>query len=102
MHLPRKLCLTVALLLTAGTAAPGQNQQSPTPKQTPNPSSAQGPSVRPPGRGFRSDHEPGPFGPRVLQQLNLTDTQREQIRTIIQQGFESTKAQRLELRQLGD
>ena len=37
---------------------------------------------------------------RMLRQLNLTDQQKQQARSIIQSNLESTKAQRQELRQL--
>jgi Spy/CpxP family protein refolding chaperone len=37
---------------------------------------------------------------RVLRQLNLTDQQKQQVRSIIQTNLQSTKAQRQELRQL--
>ncbi len=37
---------------------------------------------------------------RVLRQLNLTDQQKQQARSIIQTNLQSTKAQRQELRQL--
>lgn len=37
---------------------------------------------------------------RALRQLNLTDQQKQQARTIIQTNFQSTQTQRQELRQL--
>lgn len=37
---------------------------------------------------------------RILRQLNLTDQQKQQARSIIQTNLQSTKAQRQELRQL--
>jgi Spy/CpxP family protein refolding chaperone len=37
---------------------------------------------------------------RALRQLNLTDQQRQQARTIMQTNFKNTQAQRQELRQL--
>jgi len=55
------------------------------------------------GRGFR--HRPGPdggFGPGLLRELNLTDDQKQQVRTIIQQSLASSKTTREELRQLGE
>ena len=55
------------------------------------------------GRGFRSGPGPGGnFGPRLLEQLNLTADQKKQIRSAIEQSFESNKATREELRQLGE
>ncbi len=37
---------------------------------------------------------------RVLRQLNLTDQQKQQVRSLVQTNQESTKAQRQEMRQL--
>jgi Spy/CpxP family protein refolding chaperone len=37
---------------------------------------------------------------RVLRQLNLTDAQKQQMRTIFRTSFQTTKAQRQELRPL--
>jgi periplasmic protein CpxP/Spy len=54
------------------------------------------------GRGFGRGHGHGEFGPRALQELNLTDEQKQQVHAIIEQSMESTKAQREELRQLGE
>jgi len=39
-------------------------------------------------------------GPRVIEQLNLTDAQRQQARSIMQASRERTRAQRLEMREL--
>jgi Spy/CpxP family protein refolding chaperone len=55
------------------------------------------------GRGFR--HGPGPggnFGPGVIRELNLTDDQKQQVRSIIEQAFTGNKAVREELQQLGE
>jgi Spy/CpxP family protein refolding chaperone len=54
------------------------------------------------GRGFRRGSGPGGFGHGALRELNLTDAQKQQVRTIIQQDFEGSKAVREELRQLGE
>ena len=37
---------------------------------------------------------------RILRQLNLTDAQKQQVRSIMQTNLQSTKPQRQELRQL--
>ena len=55
------------------------------------------------GRGFRrGPGRDGGFRPGLLRELNLTDDQKQQIRTIIQQSFAGSKAAREELRQLGE
>jgi Spy/CpxP family protein refolding chaperone len=54
------------------------------------------------GRSSRRGPGGGAFGPGVLRELNLTDEQKQQVRTIIQQSSESNKAVREELRQLGE
>ncbi|MDX6530606.1 MAG: motif family protein [Blastocatellia bacterium] len=55
------------------------------------------------GRGFRrGPGGGGAFGPGVLRELNLTDEQKQQVHTIIQQSFASSKGAREELRQLGE
>jgi Spy/CpxP family protein refolding chaperone len=55
------------------------------------------------GRGFHRGPSPGGnFGPRVLGQLNLTDDQKKQVHAIVSQTFESNKATREEMRQLGE
>ena len=49
------------------------------------------------GRGFR--RRPGPeggFGPGMLRELNLTDDQKQQVRTILQQSFAGSKTAREE------
>src|SRR5439155_1853322 len=40
--------------------------------------------------------------PSLLRELNLSDDQKQQVRTIIQQSFESSKTTREELRPLGE
>ena len=51
-----------------------------------------------PGRGMRRRARIGRL--RAVEQINLTDAQRQQARTIIQNQAQSTRAQREELRQL--
>ena len=100
MFLLRKLTYAgLALgLLTAFGAVVSAQQPS-----TQNPAEGPGRMGRGEGRGFRRGPGPGGnFGPRLLEQLNLTDDQKKQIRTAIGQTFESNKATREELRQLGE
>lgn len=54
------------------------------------------------GRGFRQGKGHRAFGPRLMQELNLTDDQQQQVRSIMEQNMESTRTQREELRQLGE
>ena len=55
------------------------------------------------GRGFRRGAGPeGGSGPGMLRELNLTDDQKQQVRTILQQSFAGSKTAREELRQLGE
>jgi Spy/CpxP family protein refolding chaperone len=55
------------------------------------------------GRGFRRGPGPGGgFGPGVLRELNLTDDQKQQVRSIVQQNFADNKGVRGELQQLGE
>ncbi len=69
---------------------------------TQNPSEGSG-RERGKDRGFRRGPGPdGGFGPGLLRELNLTDDQKQQVRTIIQQSFAGSKAAREELRQLGE
>ncbi len=88
--------LFVLTLLVFASTAWAQNPQG----QTPEPNGSQRPFGRGEGRGFRHGH--GVFGPGVLRELNLTDDQKQQVRSLIEQSIESTKAQREELRQLGE
>jgi len=86
--------LTVAglmLSLTAfGAVALGQQ-----PRISPDAVAPQGNRPRPAQNAMRQ----APIL-RVLRQLNLTDAQKQQMRTIFQTSFQTTKAQRQELRQL--
>jgi Spy/CpxP family protein refolding chaperone len=55
------------------------------------------------GRGFHRGPRPGRgFGPGMVRKLNLTDDQKQQVRTIIQQSLAGNQATREELRQLGE
>jgi Spy/CpxP family protein refolding chaperone len=90
--------LTLGLFIAF--AAVGLAQQPAT--QNPAAGSARG-GERGEGRGFRHGGGPdGAFGPRLLRELNLTDDQKQQVRTIVQQSFAGSKATREELRQLVD
>jgi Spy/CpxP family protein refolding chaperone len=89
--------LALGLLTTLGAIA--QAQQS----STQNPDAAPGQIKRGDGRGNRRGPGPGGnFGPRLLQQLNLTEDQKKQIHAAIEQTFTGNKATREELRQLGE
>jgi len=88
--------LALGLLTTFG--AVGQAQQTGT--QNPN----EGPGQkRGEDRGFRrGPQRDDGFGPGFLRELNLTDDQKQQVHTIIEQNFANSKATRAELRQLGE
>lgn len=100
MSLRRKLThagLVLGLLTAFGGVISAQQPS------TQDPGAGPGQIRRGEGRGFR--HGPGPggnFGPRLLEQLNLTADQKKQIHAAIEQAFESNKATREELRQLGE
>lgn len=88
--------LMLALLIAAGV---GVQAQQPS---TQNPAEGPGKMERG-GRGFRrGSGAGGNFGPRVLDELNLTDDQKKQVHAIVRQTFESNKATREELRRLGE
>ena len=90
----------LGLLTAFGTVALAQQpstQNSGPETQTP------GRMGRGEGRAFRRGHRPGGgFGPRVMRELNLTDDQKQQVRSIIEQAFTGNKAAREELEQLGE
>lgn len=91
--------LAIGVFAAIGFAQQPQNQDK---GQAPGAEVPQRPFGRGEGRGFQ--HKGGRqrgFAPRMMQELNLTDEQKQQVRGVLQQGFESTKAQREELRQLG-
>ena len=86
--------LAVSLMVFGGTTLAQQTENS-----APNPAAAQ--QTRRAGmarRGMRRRARQPMF--RMLRQLNLTDQQKQQARSIIQGNLEATKAQRQELRQL--
>jgi len=84
-------------VLTAfGAIAQAQQPQPSTQNQNPRPD-----AVR--RHGFRRGPGPGGnFGPGLLRELNLSDDQKQQVRSIIQQTFSGNKAVREELQQLGE
>jgi len=103
MSLKKNLPGIAGIILTFGMVAFAQQPQTPTttPDGTPK-------SERLERRGQRRErldgmrgHDREGFGPRgrgsLMQELNLSEAQREQIRTITQRRLESTKAQREEL-----
>lgn len=101
MFLRTKLTMA-GLMLGLLTSAVAQAQQPST--QNPGPGT-QGPGQmgRGEGRGFRRGPGPGGgFGPGVLRELNLTDDQKQQVRSIIDQTFAGNKAVREEMQQLGE
>jgi protein CpxP len=103
MFLPTKLkCAGLMLGFFTAFGAVAQAQQPST--QNPGAGTATpGRIGRGEGRGFRRGPGPGGgFGPGVLRELNLTDDQKQQVRSIIQQNFAGNKAVREELQQLGE
>jgi len=94
--------LALGVLATIGATGRAQQPQNQDKEQAPGAAVPQHPFGRGEGRGF--GHGRGMrrgFGRAMMGELNLTDAQKEQLRTVRQQGFESTKTQREELRQLG-
>jgi Spy/CpxP family protein refolding chaperone len=97
MFLRKLSYLTMTLALLAAFGAVGLAQQP----ATQGNSDDTGRVRRGEGRGFhRGAGRGGNFGPRLLQQLNLTEDQKKQIHSVIGQTFESNKATREELQQL--
>jgi len=91
--------LILSTLIT-GLAAFGSTALAQQP-QTNNPSAGTAPQTGQPAfarRGMRRQARVGRL--RALQELNLTEAQKQQVRTIIQSQAQSTQAQRAELRQL--
>jgi len=96
MFLRNKLTIAGLMFgLAAGGSVFAQQQTQPT-----NPATTAQQPQRPAfaRRGMRRRERMGAF--RSLRQLNLTDQQKQQARTIIQNNFKNTQAQRQELRQL--
>ena len=94
--------LSMGLLIAFGAAAQAQQPQTSTQNPAPGTEGTR-PFGRKEGRGFRGGPGPGgSFGPRILRELNLTDAQKEQVRSIMQQNFAGNKAVREELLQLGE
>lgn len=87
-----------AIILSLGACSATALAQQPQP-QSPAASAQQPGRAGLQRRGMRRRR--ATFGrQRALAQVNLTDTQKQQVRTIIQRQAESTKTQREELRQL--
>ena len=96
-----RVILALGVFAVAGLTGLGQQPQDQ--KQSPDANGPQRPFGRGDGRGFGRGPGPGGnFGPGLLRELNLTDDQKQQVRSIIEQSMASTKAQREELRQLGE
>jgi periplasmic protein CpxP/Spy len=87
--------------IVSGTGL-AQQSQNPDKNQSPEFKDSQRLFGRGEGRGFGRGHGHGAFGPGLMRELNLTDDQKQQVRSIMEQSMESTKAQREELRQLGE
>jgi Spy/CpxP family protein refolding chaperone len=92
--------LMLGLLTAFGAAAQAQQPSI----QNPGPETqAPGQMGRGEGRGHRRGPGPGgAFGPGVMRELNLTDDQRNQVRSVIEQTFTGNKAVREELQQLAE
>lgn len=93
--------LVLALLTAFGAIVQAQQPATQTPAaQTPE---SRGRMGRGAGRDFRrGPGGGGGFGHGALRELNLSDAQKQQVRAIIEQDFQSSKAVREELRQLGE
>jgi len=68
--------------------------------QTTLPNTTTPPQTGPQGRHMRMRHERMPGMARALRNLNLTDQQRQQVRSIMQKQFQTMLPQRQELGQL--
>jgi periplasmic protein CpxP/Spy len=93
--------LPLALFATVSAAGLAQQPQNQDQSQSTGAQEKQRPFGRGEGRGFGRGHRHGGFGPQLMQELKLTEEQKQQIRVIMEQSMESTKAQREELRQFG-
>jgi len=89
-----RLVISMLTLSLAGISAFAQQPAAP---QTTSPTVPQTTTV--PGQGIRRAMRRRAFGRMVavFHQLNLTDAQKQQVRTIVKTTMESTKAQRQQL-----
>ena len=97
MFLPKRLtyaALMLGLLTAFGAAV--QAQQT----ATQNPAEGNGRMGR--GHGRLQGPGRGEFGPGLVRELNLTDDQKQQVRSIMQQSIAGNKATRDEMRQLAE
>ena len=105
MFLRTRLTLTglmLGLLTAVGAVAQAQQPQPSTQNQAPGTEAAR-PFGRREGRRLHSGPGPGGnFRPRLLKGLNPTDDQKKQIHALIEETFQSRKAEREELRQLAE
>jgi Spy/CpxP family protein refolding chaperone len=98
MFLRNKLMLAgLALLTLLGAAAHAQQPPSSTQNQSRDPETRRR-GRRDEPRGMRRFGQ-APLAP--LRELNLSDEQKQQVRTIMERNFAATKSQREELRTLG-
>ena len=97
--------LTAVFFGSALAQNPQPTQPQPTQPTTDNPAGNQRRGGFGRGEGRRG-HGPGMMSPlanpKVQQQLNLSDDQKQQIQTIFQQARDSTKAQREQMGQLAE
>ena len=93
MFLRKKVTVSALILSLGACGATAMAQQSQ--------STAPGASTQQPEPGARGARRRGRIGrQRALAEMNLTDAQKQQVRTIIQTQAQNTKPQREELRQL--
>jgi len=88
-----KLIVATAAICLTMFAGAAMAQQTPPNSTAPQPT---GPQMR----HMRMGHGRMPGMAHAFRQLNLTDQQRQQVRSIMQTQFQSTQAQRQELGQL--
>lgn len=96
MRWKNRLAAMALCILFVAVAAAQQPQQS----QAPSPNAGPVTSERRHGRGEGPGHDGVGYMRHALGQLNLTEQQRQQVRSIIERFMTSTQAQRDELRQL--
>ena len=93
MFLRKKVTVSALILSLGACGATAMAQQSQ--------STAPAASTQQPEPGARGARRRGRIGrQRALAEMNLTDAQKQQVRTIIQTQAQNTKPQREELRQL--